>query len=132
MVLITVLYILIGVALRRSTITTSSYQHQQQQQQQQPSVSEATPPPPPAGAPTMGAGRVTRVTPARVAQSRKSIFKMLGEFAFFVRRSTALFYSCVNRRLLYAAGVRKASVYGRTILTTYNTMAAALALAVRT
>ena len=71
MVLITVLYIRIGVALRRSTIATSSYQ------QQQPSVAEATPPP--AGAPAVGAGRVTRVTPARVAQSRKSIFKMLGE-----------------------------------------------------
>ena len=78
MVLITVLYIRIGIALRRSTITTSSYQNQQ------PSVAEATPPPPAppgsAGAPAMG--RVTRVTPARVAQSRKSIFKMLGKSAF--------------------------------------------------
>lgn len=70
MVLITVLYIRIGVALRRSTITTGGNQ-QQQQQQQLPAT------PPPAGAP---AGRVTRVTPARVAQSRKSIFKMLGEW----------------------------------------------------
>ena len=83
MVLITVLYIRIGVALRRSTVTTTSYHHHQQQQQQQ-LVAEATPPPPPptpAGAPAECPGRVTRVTPARVAQSRKSIFKMLGECA---------------------------------------------------
>jgi len=79
MVLITVLYIRIGVALRRSTISTGSYQ---QPQQQQPGIAE-TPPPPSAGArgppPVVGPGRVTQVTPARVAQSRKSIFKMLGE-----------------------------------------------------
>ena len=87
MVLITVLYIRIGIALRRSTITTNSYHHQQQQ----PPVAET--PPPPAGAPAVGAGRVTRVTPARVAQSRKSIFKMLGESALASVRSL---YSCLN------------------------------------
>lgn len=91
MVLITVLYIRIGVALRRSTITTGG--NQQQQQQQLPAT------PPPAGAP---AGRVTRVTPARVAQSRKSIFKMLGEWQ---RRRLLLLLASVEsarRSIAYA------------------------------
>jgi len=76
MVLITVLYIRIGVALRRSTITTGSYHRHGhgQQQQQQPFCEAAAP-----GTPAVCPGRVTRVAPAHVAQSRKSIFKMLGE-----------------------------------------------------
>jgi len=81
MVLITVLYVRIGVALRRSTIATGGggggyHQPRHYQQQQQQPVAEATTS---AGARTACPGRVARVAPARVAQSRKSIFKMLGE-----------------------------------------------------
>jgi len=104
MVLITVLYVRIGVALRRSTIATSGCQ---QQQPSPPPVAGATPPPQ-AGAPGACPGRVTRVTPARVAQSRKSIFKMLGECvhsrraAYFLQLSKPPLSARPGARRIYA------------------------------